>query len=268
LLPIKKNIRIVHITDIHYDVVGFPRISDALLDQLVIQCNAAQPDLILLTGDYVEYTADACKILCDRWLSKLKSKYGIYAVLGNHDYKQGEKGKESIVRSLTNIGIRVLQSELVYPIPEQKNLELIGVGDSSSKLGDFRIDDAFSKSSSSAIKIMLSHNPDTAYRIAAHNVDLQLSGHFHGGQVCLPWGKYQPILKYLKMFYSICPAFIQKIFPPQIHVAKNWDRAKGYFKIDENQRRNLIYVNRGLATHPPLRFFCSPEIAIIDLLPQ
>lgn len=72
------------------------------------------------------------KELCENYLSKLKSKYGVWCVLGNHDYKEGKKGAEHVINTLRSYGLHVLDNENAYPINGNKNFEIVGLGDLKS----------------------------------------------------------------------------------------------------------------------------------------
>jgi len=260
------SLKMVQITDIHFDNdILWPRVSESILDEMVHICNSENPDLILLTGDYVEYAAHPVLQLCERWLKKLQCTHGVYAVLGNHDYK--EKGaREFIIKALSESGIRVLVNEVVYPLNGNKNIELIGLGDAGAR-HDFKVDVAFAHVSSNTTptRIVLSHQPDTARKFLNFDIQLQLSGHTHGGQVCIPFTS-EPLLKYAKTLHSISPQFLKKLFPKQIFVVQDWKWAAGLHRIKNNLGGcNVLYVSRGMATHPPLRFFCPPEITVITL---
>jgi len=267
------RLRIIHLSDFHYDVFKPERISKDMLDRVVEITNAHHPDLVLLTGDYVEYNATACQELAQKWLSRFTSKFGTYAVLGNHDYKEGARGRDMIIKSLSEVGIKVLTCEHTCPIEGDPSFELVGLGDWTSRqygINDFRVEDAFAHVSPNldhGTRVVLSHQPDSAKNLINFKVDLQLSGHVHGGQICLPWNK-RPLLYYIRKLYDISPNFLRRIFPRQIFVVSNWLWAEGLHTIPRKnnpENTNQVYINRGLATHPPFRLFCPAEVAIIDL---
>jgi predicted MPP superfamily phosphohydrolase len=80
LPPDLENLRIVQLSDIHWD--DHPRTSKKLFEQVISAVNKLEPDLILLTGDYVNYDPEPIKAFSSGFLKKLQSKHGVYAVLG------------------------------------------------------------------------------------------------------------------------------------------------------------------------------------------
>lgn len=84
---------------------------------------------MLYIGDFVQKYAMPIEELCNKYLSNLESKYGVWCVLGNHDYKEGKKGVEHIIKTLRSYGLHVLDNETAYPIKNNRKLELVGLGD-------------------------------------------------------------------------------------------------------------------------------------------
>lgn len=115
----------------------------------------------------------------------------------------------------------------------------------------------------------MSHNPDSAALLRKYKVNLQLSGHTHGGQICLPFiGPIIPL--YYKMMRFIIPRSFFRLVPFKkfYSVVKKWEWCEGFHKIsriDKENEFNYLYVNKGLASHPPARLFCPPEITIFIL---
>jgi predicted MPP superfamily phosphohydrolase len=110
--------------------------------------------------------------------------------------------------------------------------------------------------------IVLSHNPDTAEILQAWRVDLQLSGHTHGGQILIP-GIGPAALFYEKLVEKI-PRKVRRRVPfleENVSVVRHWEWAQGLHRLGKNQ----LYVNRGLGTYLPGRLFCRPEVTIITL---
>jgi hypothetical protein len=112
-------------------------------------------------------------------------------------------------------------------------------------------------------RLVLSHNPDTAERLRAWRVDLQLSGHTHGGQIYIPGIGIVPT--WAQTIRPKIPRWIRRFIPylrsECIKVVRHWEWAQGLHHVGSNR----LYVNRGLGTFPPGRFLCPPELAVITL---
>ncbi|MCG9893327.1 MAG: metallophosphoesterase [Thermosynechococcaceae cyanobacterium MS004] len=248
------GLKMVQLSDFHFDGV---RLSPQLLEEAIALTNAAHPDLIVLTGDYVTDTPSPIHELT-KYLSTLQSRLGTYAVLGNHDLYQ-PLSRSTITRALTGVGIRVLWDEVVYPCGE--DLALVGLRDYWSP--QFNPHPVMAQISSQTPRIVLSHNPDSANTLQNHRVDLQLSGHTHGGQIILPG--YGPMVRGLRTIRKNSHKSVQHWLKPLTKncdkIVQYWDWAQGLHRVGNN----LLYVNRGLGTHHPGRLFCPPEVTILQL---
>ncbi|MBN4001443.1 metallophosphoesterase [Nostoc sp. LPT] len=245
--------KLVQLSDFHYDGL---RLSEEMLEKAIAVTNEAEPDLILLTGDYVTDEPTPIHQLVLR-LKNLQSCSGIYAILGNHDihYRQA---KAEVTEALTSIGIHVLWNEIAYPLG--KELPLVGLADYWSR--EFYPAPVMNQLNPDTPCIVLSHNPDTAEILQRWRVDLQLSGHTHGGQIVIP-GIGPAALFYEKLVKKI-PRKVRRRVPfleVNVSVVNHWEWAQGLHRLGKNQ----LYVNRGLGTYLPGRFFCRPEVTIITL---
>jgi predicted MPP superfamily phosphohydrolase len=248
--------KIVQLTDFHYDGV---RLSEWLLEKAIAAANEAEPDMIFLTGDFISYDPAPIYGLVQR-LKNLQSRVGIYAVLGNHDhYWPG--AKREVTNALNSVGIRVLYNEAIYPLGSE--LALVGLADVWS--GDFAPQPVMASINPAIPRILLSHNPDTAEKLQNWRIDLQLSGHTHGGQIVIPG--IGPLYAWVRKIGSLIPQPIRKFIPFMSawdRVVTHWEWASGLHQVGSN----LLYVNRGLGTYSPGRLFCPPEVTVITLVSQ
>jgi predicted MPP superfamily phosphohydrolase len=250
-----QGTKLVQMSDFHYD--GF-RLSDALLDKAIAASNQQQPDLVLLTGDYVTKDPAPIHDLALR-LKQLQSRAGIYAVLGNHDLLY-RHSKSEITRAMTRTGIDVLWNQAVYPLGPE--LALVGLPDFWSR--EFNPAAVLAQVDAAIPRIVLSHNPDSAQLLSRWRVDLQLSGHTHGGQIVIPG--VGPVLQRIKSIRRTIPKLLRRGIPYMSEgcykVVDNWQWAEGLHQVGSNQ----LYVNRGLGTYLPGRLFCPPEVTAITLV--
>ncbi|MBD2343724.1 metallophosphoesterase [Anabaena subtropica] len=245
--------KLVHLSDFHYDGL---RLSDAMLEEAIAVSNQIQPDLVLLTGDYVTTTPKPIHQLALR-LQKLQSHAGIYAILGNHDLYH-KNSQTEITQALTQVGIHVLWNEIAYPLGKQ--LPIVGLVDSYHR--EFNPALIFHQLDPATPRIILCHNPDTAAMLQTWRVDLQLSGHTHGGQIVIPG--FGAVLPYHKKIVRKTPIKVRRLFPflfKEYFIVRHSEWLQGLHRIGKNQ----LYVNRGLGTYLPGRLFCPPELTVITL---
>jgi predicted MPP superfamily phosphohydrolase len=263
-----QGTKLVQLSDLHYDGL---RLSEEMLNQAIEASNQAQPDLIVLTGDYVTDDPTPIYPLVER-LKRLQSRVGICGVLGNHDlyYRRSKtqvseaktavnEAKTQVIEALTSIGVRVLWNEVCYPLGEA--LPVVGLADFWSR--EFNPAVVMNQLDNKTPRLVLSHNPDTAEHLQQWRVDLQLSGHTHGGQILIPGVGPAPIL--LEKLRQNLPKSMLPWIPYMkacTKVLKNWQWAQGLHQVGKNQ----LYVNRGLGTYSPGRLFCPPEVTVITLV--
>ena len=240
--------QLTQISDIH---AGNLSSLDKLKD-LIQLVNTQKSDVIFFTGDLVNNEANEL----NPWLttlSKLKSKDGIYSILGNHDYGDyrswpSEKEKidnfNKIKEYQKQIGFDLLLNESQYIKKGNQKLAIIGVenwGNGFRKYGD--LSKASKKIKSDDFKILLSHDPTHWQKKVLnneYNYHLTLSGHTHGGQ-----------------FGIEIPGYIK--WSPVKWRYKYW---AGIYK----EKNKYLNVNRGLGTTAvPGRVGIWPEITVITL---
>jgi len=221
--------RLVHISDLHLE----PHLHVDQVRQAVQTINELKPGMIAITGDFVSSDANTFEALVEP-LRELKAELGIFTCHGNHDlWTQPER----IARALRALGFQHLINQGVGLSRQNEPLWIAGL--ESAWAGRPSFTSAAKGKQAKAPSITLVHEPDYADILSqAPANQLQLSGHTHGGQVCLPFG-------------------IPLLLP-------DWGKkyAKGLFSLGRLQ----LYVNRGLGTlGPDARFACRPEITEITL---
>lgn len=249
-----EGLTLTQLSDFHFD--GW-HLSEELLAEAIAASNAAEPDLVLLTGDFITDDPGPIHDLV-RWLKGLQSRAGVYAVLGNHDLHQ-RRSRQIVTHAFSQAGIRVLWNEIAYPLGPE--LPLVGLADQWSR--EFQPASVMAQLDPAMPRLVLSHNPDSAAVLQQWRVDLQLSGHSHGGQIVLPAiGNLSQLLAGL---YRLIPKPLKWLFPwlsAFDHTLRHWEWVQGLHRVGNNQ----LYVNRGLGTYLPGRLFCPPEVTVITLV--
>jgi predicted MPP superfamily phosphohydrolase len=251
-----RETKLVQLSDLHFDGL---RLSEQMLTEAIEVSNSVQPDLVALTGDYVTDDPTPIGPLAQR-LQHLKSRLGTYAVLGNHDiYPVGARAQ--VTDAFVAAGIKVLWNQIAYPFGE--DLPVVGLADFWSE--DFEPASVMDQIDHQTPRIVLSHNPDTAAPLEQWRVDLQLSGHTHGGQFVIPG--LGPVPTFYQMFRRYVPKSLRPWIPYMredcYKVVQHWEWAQGLHQVGRNQ----LYVNRGLGTYLPGRLFCPPEVTVLTLVP-
>jgi predicted MPP superfamily phosphohydrolase len=231
-----EGFTIALLSDFHFD----PIFSVHPLKTAIDMVNQLRPDLIVLTGDFVSvpWFGDHAKGAsaaepCARLLRNLRAPHGLWAVMGNHDVLTDAN---RITSSLRAEGIQVLVNQSVAIENGGARFWLGGVDDVLGGTAD--LDATLRPVSADEAFVLLVHEPDYADYVARYPVDLQLSGHSHGGQVRLP--------------------FLPPLYLPAMARKYIW----GLYQIG-----NLaLYTNAGLGTvGVPARFYCPPEITLLTL---
>lgn len=174
----KKNLKILHLSDMHLENLS---VSPADLYSMV----STQPvDLIALTGDFLDRKRSIPKLAAYlQVLEKIKPKYGIYAVFGNHDYVLKGKNFETLKRTLEENGCKTLQNEHVTIEVNRENLNIIGIDNYSTKHSNVK--KAY-QGIPEGYNLVLTHDPNIVLDMEDVPFDYLLSGHFHGGQIHWP----------------------------------------------------------------------------------
>lgn len=226
-----EGFTIVQLSDIH---TGFWVTNDDVR-QFVALANAEEPHIVVLTGDFLTRLSKDIPGTGEA-LGDLKTKHGVYAVLGNHDYWEDE---DAITEALSNNGIDVLFDEAREIRVGRGRLMVVGTDDLWEGAPDF--DKAFEEVKDRDACITLAHNPDAAMHMDGRLVDLALAGHTHGGLVVLPG-----------IGALLSSSGLGRKVVSGLH--------------EVNGVR--MYISRGLgrgSTVVPCRFRCRPEIAVFTL---
>ncbi len=224
--PEADRVRMAHISDLHVNDSsdsGYLRSAAAAVAE-------ARPDLIVITGDFVNRVPWSRKL--DDFLSRLQAPLGVVATLGNHDYAAGS---ERIRAELEKLGVQVLHGAPLRIERPPVRLGLIGDdrpwGPAPPPVAEWPED---------IPRIGLSHSPDSAYAFARAGVALAFCGHLHAGQIRFPgWGP------------AAVPSRESRCFE------------HGHYRIGDLH----LFVSAGVGcVFPPFRFRCRPDIILVDYI--
>ena len=223
------------LSDFHYD----PIFSIHPIRSGVEIVNQLGPDLVVLTGDFItaplfgdDSTAAADAEPCAQLLRKLRAPYGVWGVMGNHD---AAADPDRVTAALRAVGIGVLDNAATPIEHNGSRFWLAGVEDVMTHDADLHA--ALLRTSDEPV-VLLAHEPDYADYVSRYPVDLQLSGHSHGGQIRLP--------------------FLPPLYVPELAKKYFW----GLYRIG-----NLtLYTTPGLGTiRIPMRLNCPPEVTLFTV---
>ncbi|MDY6852136.1 MAG: metallophosphoesterase [Thermodesulfobacteriota bacterium] len=246
LPPSFDGLKVAQITDIHSGRLVPTKLIRAGVDLV----QSATPDLIVLTGDFITGASlfawgrlggfkPRLFKECLQELAGLSAPFGVYAVLGNHDFWSGPEVTAKVDRGLRDIGVKVLRNEMVTLVKSGQKLHISGIDDYWER--SCKPSRALRDAPISACKVLLSHNPDVNQDLEAldNQVDLVISGHTHGGQVVLP---------------LIGAPFLPSPFGQKYR--------SGLVRDGERQ----TYISRGLGVFfVPIRINCPSEITLLTL---
>ena len=219
-----KNLTIVAASDIHLGyIIGKERLAG-----WVEMINNQNPDIILLTGDIFDKDFNFKESQnIDEELMKLHARYGVYAVLGNHEYF---RDIEKAIENLQCSGIKLLRDQA---ITIDNKFVIIG-RDDLTNINRKPIESLLSGLNPNLPVILMDHQPSNLQESVKNDIDLQISGHTHNGQ----------------------------IFPYSLIKSKFWELSYGYRKIGNTN----FYVSSGLGlSYVPMRFGTQSEIVRIQL---
>lgn len=221
-----ENFTIVHLSDLHLNA----KTPLSALLELVEHINALHVDIIALTGDLFDSPPSKIRAHLDV-LKKLK--HPVYFISGNHDLMFACK---HLLEEVAKLGFILLDNQLIMLEKDSEHLQLVGLSDAFSRYFGMKRheNELFTKLMPNVPSILLAHQPKDIRFAKAFSIDVQLSGHTHGGQI-YPFG------------------YIVRLFQPYI---------QGLHKSGKTQ----IYVNTGYGSWGFNFRFCVPsEVAIITL---
>jgi predicted MPP superfamily phosphohydrolase len=227
------ELRIVHLTDLHMD-----EDTGDWDEEILKAVSEARPDLILLTGDYLNRKVDAAELTV--FLQRLLDIAGedrVFAVTGNFETYTG------ISPVVTGAGVPLLDGVVVTHTRRSAALQIAGIGFHDIRISEQMLSEVAAQLDPSVPSILLHHMPDLAESEGIQAFDLVLCGHTHGGQVRLPfYGALITLSRFGKKYEA------------------------GLYELGGKTR---MYVNRGVGTEPlpgmRLRFLCRPEVAVFEL---
>jgi len=224
------GLTIAQLSDIHL----LPYTRPEFVAKAVTITNGLNPDVIVLTGDYVWHDREAMFELAPI-IAKLNARYGVYAILGNHDYWLDV---DLVIAGFRQARIPLLVNQHVPVTTGGSTLVLAGLDDGWSGHPD--LDAALDGAPKDAPVVLLLHEPDLADVYGPDGrCALQLAGHSHGGQIRLP-GTGALVLPHLGQKYDF-----------------------GLYQVDDM----WLYTNRGLGNiSVPLRLNCPPEVTLFTLM--
>ena len=229
-----EGLRLLHLSDLH---LGTLSLGWWTLEQAVRWAEEEPVDVVCITGDLV--TRRGGKRALRKALGRLRPRHGVYAVLGNHDVDDARDPflRPTDLSDLHEVGTVLLRDDAHAFEVGGARIQVVGVHPAAYRARASR--PAQRADAGAALRILLCHYPDVVRTLPPRSFDLVLSGHYHGGQICVPspWGKLR--LKDLRANY--------------------WE---GLFDTPAA----ALHVSRGLGTSfVPFRLLARPEVTAITL---
>jgi len=229
-LPFGRSLRVVQLTDIHAGIYMNREEMRRYADQVI----ALQPDLFVLTGDYI---SNSLVFLpgCLEEMARIRARYGTFATLGNHEHWYAELGQLQAIFAEHRIPLLNNSHQLIET--DGGPFAVAGIDDLGTGYPDLRA--ALRGLDPATPTLLLSHRPEIFPQAAGRGIPLTLAGHYHGGQIklSLPGGGLS--LAHLRTPY-----------------------AEGLYRISSSH----LYVSRGIGTtFTPVRLNAPPEVTLFHL---
>lgn len=227
-----SKLKILQLSDLHLENISISPLElyEKLKDEPI--------DVIALTGDFLDRKRTIPKLASYlQALNQLNAPFGIYAVLGNHDYVLRKENLQKLIIMLEQYNCKVLRNENDTILVNGNRVNIIGIDDFSTKRSNL---DASYQGVKMGTNLVLTHDPNIVLHMKKHHFDYLLSGHFHGGQIC---------------------------YPKAYHLAKMGKLARmNITKGLHVQDGKPYYINEGLGqTGVNIRIGSRPEITIHEL---
>lgn len=246
-IPVKNlpdgydKFKIVFISDTQADRYT----NDGRLSDFVSRVNSLKADLVLVGGDIITSTPEYIST-GSKYLGKIKSRYGVYSCVGDHDnwaYRNDfERSRSEVKFALLKNNVGMLDNEsLLIPLKDFKLFLSFTTNTYMDKSSDHILDSLAEQSTDSDFKIMITHQPlkKVILNSVKNDFDLILAGHTHGGQIT-----------FLFPFYNLSPTIFETI----------------YLRGEFNFGITKLLVCRGLGMSlAPVRYNSTPEIVLVEL---
>ncbi|HVO67303.1 MAG TPA: metallophosphoesterase [Syntrophales bacterium] len=229
-LPFGRSLRAVQLTDIHAGIYMNRKEIQYYTERVI----ALQPDLLLLTGDYISNSLSFLPD-CLEEMARVQTRYGTFATLGNHEHWYGALTDIEAIFSRYDITLLHNTNRVIHT--GHGPFAIAGIDDLRAGCPDLGA--ALHGLDQTIPKILLSHRPEIFPDAALMGIHLTLAGHYHGGQIKLhlPGGDFS--LAHLRTLYP-----------------------EGLFRINDSR----LYVSRGIGTtFTPVRLNAPPEITMLHL---
>ncbi|MDX1672030.1 MAG: metallophosphoesterase [Balneolaceae bacterium] len=229
-----RGFRIVHISDIQADAYT----SRQKINRYIDTVNRLNPDLVLFTGDLISYGTGYIEMAAGQ-LAQVESTYGVFAVVGDHDYWAG---LQHVVPALEKRGIKLLRDENRFIHTDSVVIKITGITHVYSKRSERPVVSRLTGDSTAVdFRLLAAHQmaPHIVSSAKQNNYRLLLAGHTHGGQVRVPF-----------FFQTISASEFETPF------------INGIYRIDSM----MVHVNSGLGyTLAPVRFNAPAKVSLIEL---
>lgn len=224
-----EGLRVVQITDLH-----LRKYWSEVYDQLIDRVRRESPDLLLITGDFVDNKRRPVQAVptVRRLVSGLTARLGVYGILGNHD-------RYHLRPHLDNIGLQLLDKESRRIDVDGAPLELLALPGVDRRHLTRQLLESYPPKEVGIPRLILAHFPDHLRKAEELKPDIYFAGHTHGGQICLPGG-----------------------FPPIRHDSLPRRFCKGVHRVGNT----WLVIGRGMGfTGLPFRLFCPAEVVEVTL---